>query len=90
MILVTVTPAVWAALVVPLTERDPPLKVLVVVLLAVKLISSVPILISPVEGKAAELVKTTSVTAASSISVVASVVVTGPAAVPDQVPVPQP
>ena len=63
---------------------------MVVVLLAVKLISSVPILISPVEGKAAELVKTTSVTNALSASVVARVVVAGPAAVPDQVPVPQP
>jgi len=57
--------------------------------LAVKLISSVPILISPDVGKAAELVRTTSVVA-SSASVVARVVVAGPGAVPDHAPVPHP
>jgi len=60
---VTVSPPLWDALVVPLTSLAPPLKILVVVLLAVKLISSDPILISPVDGKAEELVKGISVTA---------------------------
>ena len=73
-----------------MTERDPPLKVLVAVSLAVKLISSVPILISPDVGKAEELVRTTSVTAALSASVVARVGVAGPGDVPDHEPVPQP
>ena len=50
------SPALCPALVVPLTSLAPPLKVLVVVLLDVKLMSSVPILISPVDGKAEELV----------------------------------
>ena len=45
MILVTVTPDVCSAMVVPLALRAPPLKVPVPVLLAVKVISSVPILI---------------------------------------------
>ena len=76
-----VAPAVCAALVVPLTSLAPPLKVPVVVSLAVKLISSEPILISPDVGKAAELVKTISVIV--SLIVVARVVVAGPADVPD-------
>ena len=76
-------------MVVPLTPRAPPLKVLVVVLLAVKLISSVPILISPVDGKAAVLANTTSVVI-KSVMAVERVLVAGPNAVPDQRPVPQP
>ena len=56
-------------------------------LLAVKLISSDPILISPEVGKDAELVKGISVTV--SLMPEASVVVTGPADVPDHKPFPQ-
>jgi hypothetical protein len=56
--------------------------------LAVKLISSDPILISPDVGKAAELVKGISVT--MSLMLEARVVVAGPGAVPAHKPVPQP
>ena len=45
--LVTVAPELCVAFVVPFTPLAPPLNVFVEVLLAVKLISSVPILISP-------------------------------------------
>jgi hypothetical protein len=55
--LVTVAPPLCVALVVPLTPLAPPLKVLVEVLLAVKLISSVPILISPDDGNSCHTVK---------------------------------
>ena len=82
------SPPLCDALVVPLTSLAPPLKILVVVLLAVKLISSVPILISPDVGKEAELVKGISVTA--SLIPEASVVVAGPAAVQPYKAVPQP
>ena len=61
--LVTVSPPLCDALVVPLTSLAPPLKIFVAVSLDVKLMSSVPILISPDDGKAAELVKGISVTA---------------------------
>ena len=81
-------PALCPALVVPLTSLAPPLKVFVEVLLEVKLISSVPIRISPVDGKAEELVKGISVTV--SLIVEASVVVAGPKAVPPHNAVPQP
>ena len=57
-IFVTATPALCVALVVPFAPLAPPLKVFVVVLLAVKLISSVPILISPDDGKAAVFART--------------------------------
>ena len=87
--LVTVAPPLCVALVVPLTPLAPPLKVLVEVLLAVKLISSVPILISPDDGKAAELVNTISVVVKSDMAV-AKVVVAAPKAVPPNNPVPQP
>ena len=85
---VTVAPALCPALVVPLTSLAPPLKILVVVLLLVKLMSSEPILISPDAGKAALLVKGISVTL--SLIVEARVVVAAPNAVPDHNPVPQP
>ena len=85
---VTVAPPLCPALVVPLTSLAPPLKIFVVVLLAVKLISSVPILISPEDGNADELVKGISVTV--SFIVEARVVVAAPNAVPDHKPVPQP
>ena len=52
--------------------------------------SSVPILISPEVGKAEEAANTTVVTAASAASDVAKVVVAGPGASQDQVPVPKP
>ena len=48
-------------MVVPLTSLAPPLKIFVAVSLDVKLMSSVPILISPDDGKAAELASTISV-----------------------------
>jgi hypothetical protein len=57
-------------------------------LFAVKLISSDPILISPADGNAAELVKGMSVTV--SLIVEAKVVVAAPGDVPDHKPVPQP
>ena len=85
-----VAPAVCSAKVVPLALRAPPLKVPVPVSLAVKVISSVPILIVPAVGKAVEFVKTTSVTATSAAIVVTKVVVAGPEAVPDHCPVPKP
>ena len=78
-----VAPAVCRASVVPFCARAPPLKVPVLVSLAVKEISSEPILISPELGKAVELVKTTVVTATSDAIVVTKVVVAGPEAVPD-------
>ena len=78
----TVTPARWVAFVVPFTPLAPPLKVFVEVLLAVKLMSSVPILISPEVGKAAVLARTISVVVVS-VKAVAKVVVAGPEAVPD-------
>ena len=53
---VTVSPPLCDALVVPLTSLAPPLKIFVEVLLAAKLMSSEPILISPEDGKAEELV----------------------------------
>ena len=81
-------PALCPALVVPLTSLAPPLKIFVVVLFAVKLISSDPILISPEDGNAAELAKGISVTV--SLIVEAKVVVAAPKAVPDHKPVPQP
>ena len=77
-----VAPAVCSARVVPLTALAPPLKVPVLVSLAVKEISSESILISPEVGKAVELVKTTVVTAASDAIVVTKVVVAGPEDVP--------
>ena len=77
-----VAPAVCAARVVPFCARAPPLKVPVLVLLAVKEISSVPILISPEVGKAVESVRTTLVVASSG-SVVARVVVAAPEADPE-------
>ena len=77
---VTVAPPLCDDLVVPLTSLAPPLKILVDVLLAAKLISSDPILISPVVGKAAELVRGMSVTA--SLIPEASVVVAAPLTVP--------
>ena len=86
---VTVAPPECVALVVPLTPLAPPLKVFVVVLFAVKLISSVPILISPVDGKAALFANTTSVVTVS-VKAVANVLVDGPKAVPPNKPVPQP
>ena len=85
---VTVSPPLCDAFVVPLTSLAPPLKIFVEVLLAVKLMSSDPILISLVEGKAAELVKGISVTV--SLIPEASVVVAGPKAVPPNNPVPKP
>ena len=85
---VTVAPLLCPALVVPLTSLAPPLKIFVVVLLAVKLISSVPILISPAEGKAAELVNGISVTV--SLIVEARVVVAAPKEVPPNKPAPHP
>ena len=75
---------------VPLADLGPPVKVLVAVSLAVKPMSSVPILISPEVGKAEESVNTTVVTPASAASPTAKVVVAAPDAVPDQVPVPKP
>ena len=86
---VTVAPPLWVALVVPLTPLAPPLKVFVEVLLAVKLMSSVQILISPVDGNADELVNTISVVVKSVIAV-ARVVVAGPKEVPPHNAVPQP
>ena len=86
--LVTVSPPLCDALVVPLTSLAPPLKILVEVLLAVKLMSSVPILISPEDGKASVLVKGMSVTV--SLIPEAKVVVAAPYAVPPNNPVPQP
>ena len=74
----------------PSTALDPPLKVLVEASLAVKEISSDPILIVPEVGKAAELAKTTLVTPASAARPVAKVVVAGPEEVPAHCPVPQP
>ena len=75
-------PAVCSARVVPFTARAPPLKVPVPVSLAVKAISSVPILISPDVGKAVESVRTT-VVVPSSGRVVTRVVVAAPEADPD-------
>ena len=85
-----VAPAVCSAKVVPLSALGPPVKVPVIVSLAVKPISSVPILMVPEEGNAVEAVKTTVVTAASDAIVVTKVVVAGPDAVPDHCPVPKP
>ena len=62
----------------PFTSLAPPLKIFVLVSFAVKLISSDPILISPEEGKAAELVKGILVTV--SLIPEANVVVAGPLA----------
>ena len=78
-----VAPAVCSARVVPSVARAPPLTIPVLVSLAVKVISSVPILMVPEEGKAAELVKVTLVTPASAAIVDTKVVVAGPEAVPD-------
>ena len=75
---------------VPFSDLGPPVKVLVAVSLAVKPMSSVPILISPEVGKAEESANTTVVTPASAASDVAKVVVAGPEAAPDQFPVPKP
>ncbi len=78
-----VAPAVCSARVVPFVALAPPLKVFVEVSLAAKLMSSVPILISPEAGKAEESVNTTVVTPASAARPVASVVVAGPEEVPE-------
>ena len=83
-------PAVCSAKVVPFCARAPPLKIPVAVSLAVKEISSVPILISPDVGKADESVKVTLVTPASAAIVDTRVVVAAPEADPDHVPVPKP
>ena len=68
---------------VPFAALGPPVKVFVAVSLAVKPMSSVPILISPEAGKAEESANTTVVTPASAARPVASVVVAGPEAVPE-------
>ena len=85
-----VAPAVCRANVVPLALRDPPLKVRVAISLAVIVISSLFILMVPEVGKAAELVRTTVVTAASAAIVVTRVVVSGPDAVAYHCTVPKP
>ena len=92
----TVSPELWVdgevvadCAVVPFTPLAPPLKIPVPVSLAVKEISSVPTLISPEVGKAAELARVIDVVLVSAMSA-PKVVVAGPAAVPDHVPVPHP
>ena len=74
---------------VPFTPLAPPLKIPVAVSLAPKLISSVPTLISPEVGKAAELVKVIFVVLVFAM-LAPKVFVTGPAAVPPYNAVPHP
>ena len=85
----TVAPELCVDFVVPFTPREPPLKVFDVVLFAVKLISSVPILISPDDAKPDELARTIVVVVVF-VNAVAKVVVAAPGEVPDHKPVPQP
>ena len=69
---------------VPFTPRAPPLKIPVAVSLAVKEISSVPILISPEVGKAVESARVTSVMLCLHLQWLApKVVVAGPEALPE-------